>query len=81
MRDWNPAVVAERTRVLGGLEAELVELSDERTVRALRRRTRAALHGPTVRAREAARAGDTVTYAEALAELAAIPVPALTDAG
>ena len=80
VRDWNPAVVAERTRVLGGLEHELVDLSDERAVRALRRRTRAALHGPTVRAREAARAGDPATYAQALAELASIPVPSLTDA-
>ncbi|MBO3102474.1 glutamyl-tRNA reductase [Cellulomonas fengjieae] len=79
VRDWNPAVVAERTRVLGGLEAALsglpAELRDERTERALRRRTRAALHAPTVRAREAARAGDEARYATALAELAAIPVP------
>ncbi len=81
VREWNPAVVAERTRVLGGLEAELVDLSDERTVRALRRRTRTALHGPTVRAREAARAGDAATYAQALAELASIPVPTRADAG
>ena len=79
VRDWNPAVVAERTRVLGGLEAGLSALTerDERAERALRRRTRAALHAPTVRAREAARAGDATTYAAALAELAAIPVPAL----
>lgn len=80
VREWNPAVVAERTRVLGGLESGLVDLSDERAVRALRRRTRATLHGPTVRAREAARAGDAATYAQALAELASIPVPSLTDA-
>ena len=39
------------------------------------RRTRAALHAPTVRAREAARAGDAATYAVALTELASIPVP------
>jgi len=76
----HPAVVAERTRVLGGLENRIVDLSDERAVRALRRRTRATLHGPTVRAREAARAGDAATYAQALAELASIPVPSLTDA-
>ena len=79
VRDWNPAVVAERTRVLGGLEAGLSELPDalrdERAERALRRRTRAALHAPTVRAREAARAGDAMTYAAALTELASIPVP------
>ena len=79
VREWNPAVVAERTRVLGGLEAGLsslpAELRDERAERALRRRTRAALHAPTVRAREAARAGDAATYAVALAELASIPVP------
>ena len=85
VREWNPAVLAERSRVLGGLEAALSALPDderdERQARALRRRTRAALHGPTVRAREAARAGDTAAYAAALAELAAIdppqvPVPA-----
>lgn len=79
VREWNPAVVAERTRVLGGLEAGLSELPDdardERTERTLRRRTRALLHGPTVRAREAARAGDALTYAAALTELASIPVP------
>ncbi|WP_315099443.1 glutamyl-tRNA reductase, partial [uncultured Cellulomonas sp.] len=46
VRDWNPAVVAERTRVLGGLEAGLSRLEhrDERAERALRRRTRSALH-------------------------------------
>ena len=56
--------------MLGGLEAGLSELpdgaADERAERALRRRTRAALHAPTVRAREAARAGDAMTYAAAL---------------
>ena len=79
VREWNPAVVAERTRVLGGLEGSLSELEhrDERAERALRRKTRAALHGPTVRAREAARAGDGAAYAAALAELAAIPAPSL----
>jgi len=80
-REWNPAVLAERSRVLGGLEAALSVLSDEEpdesAARSLRRRTRAALHGPTVRAREAARAGDTAAYAAALAELAAIQVPDL----
>ena len=81
VREWNPAVVAERTRVLGGLEAALSavpdDARDERAERALRRRTRSALHGPTVRAREAARGGDAATYAAALAELASIPVPEL----
>lgn len=79
VREWNPAVVAERTRILGGLEAGLSELPDdardERAEQALRRRTRALLHAPTVRAREAARAGDAMTYAAALTELASIPVP------
>ena len=79
VRDWNPAVVAERARVLGALEDELVEMADERVVRALRRRARASLHGPTVRAREAARAGDATSYAQALAELASIPVPSSID--
>jgi glutamyl-tRNA reductase len=76
VREWNPAVVAERTRVLGALEASLgAAPADERAARSLRRRTRTALHGPTVRAREAARAGDTAAYAAALAELAAIDPP------
>ncbi len=47
----------------------------ERLVRSLRRRTRAVLHPPTVRARTAARAGDDRAYRAALAELAAIPAP------
>jgi len=46
-----------------------------RLVRSLRRRTRALLHSPTVRARTAARAGDDRAYRAALAELAAIPAP------
>ena len=84
VREWNPAVVAQRTRVLGGLEAALAALPedarDERAERSLRRRTRSTLHGPTVRAREAARAGDAVAYAAALAELAAIEVPTVAPA-
>ncbi|WP_202924281.1 glutamyl-tRNA reductase [Cellulomonas sp. H30R-01] len=84
VREWNPAVVAQRTRVLGGLEAALAALPqdarDERAERSLRRRTRSTLHGPTVRAREAARAGDAVAYAAALAELAAIEVPNVATA-
>jgi glutamyl-tRNA reductase len=84
VREWNPAVVAERTRVLGGLEAALedlpADLRDERAERGLRRRTRALLHGPTVAAREAARAGDTAAYAAALAELATVEVPVVTPA-
>lgn len=83
-REWNPAVLAERTRVLGGLEQALGSLEpegrDERAERSLRRRTRAALHGPTVRAREAARAGDAAAYAAALADLAAVPVPVASGA-
>ncbi len=79
VRDWNPAVVDERTRVLGGLEAAISALADderdERAERSVRRRTRALLHGPTIRAREAARAGDAAAYAAALAGLAAVPVP------
>ena len=85
VREWNPAVLAERTRVLGGLEAALGalpdEARDERTERSLRRRTRATLHGPTVRARDAARAGDAAAYASALAELAAVAVPEPVPAG
>jgi glutamyl-tRNA reductase len=122
VREWNPAVVAERRRVLGGLDQALADVADqneamaqawalaraaerlaptehadagavvapltpfvpvtldERAARALRRRARAALHGPTVRAREAARAGDEAAYARALAELAAVMVPDVTDA-
>ena len=75
-------VVAERRRVLGPLEAEAARLRAGsepevvgRPVRALRRRTRALLHGPTVRAREAALSGDDDAFAVALTELAAIPAP------
>lgn len=79
VREWDAVLVAARTRVLGGLETRLSRLPeadrDEAAERSLRRRTRTALHGPTVRAREAARAGDAVEYALALAELSAIPVP------
>lgn len=62
VRAWDPAVVAERTRVLAATEDD----------QAARRRARAALHGPTVRAREAARRGDVDAYRQALAELAAV---------
>jgi glutamyl-tRNA reductase len=81
MRMLHPAIVAERARVLTGLEAALDALPavDETAVRALRRQARAALHAPTVRAREAARADDLEAYAAALAELAAIPAPDVTD--
>jgi glutamyl-tRNA reductase len=77
MRALHPAIVAERTRVLTGLEAALETSPSivESAARALRRGTRAALHAPTVRAREAARADDLEAYAAALTELAAIPVP------
>ncbi|RMI02405.1 glutamyl-tRNA reductase, partial [Cellulomonas triticagri] len=51
-RQWNPPVVAERRRVLEDL-ATAAEGLDERAARSLRRRTRSALHGPTVRARAA----------------------------
>ena len=62
VRAWDPAVVAERTRVLTGTEDTPVA----------RRRARAALHAPTVRAREAARRGDEAAYRQALEELAAM---------
>jgi glutamyl-tRNA reductase len=55
--------------------AAAVEGLDEREARSLRRRVRAALHAPTVRAREAAAAGDAAAYAAALADLAAVEVP------
>lgn len=77
-------VVAERRRVLGSLEAEAARLragsepeAVGRPIRALRRRTRALLHGPTVRARAAARSGDDGAFVVALTELAAIPAPSL----
>jgi glutamyl-tRNA reductase len=72
-RQWNPPVVAERRRVLEDLAAETVRL-DERGARDLRRVVRSALHGPTVRARAAAEAGDAAGYAAALADLAAVRV-------
>lgn len=82
VREWDPAVVAERTRVLGALETALQDLpADERSearARSLRRRTRALLHGPTVAARAAAREGDAAGYARALADLAAVEVPQVT---
>ncbi len=62
VRSWDPAVVAERTRVLQATEDTPLA----------RRRARAALHGPTVRARDAARRGDEDGYRQALAELAAV---------
>lgn len=74
-REWNPPVVAERRRVLEELTAAADGLP-EREARALRRRVRSALHGPTVRARAAAAAGDAAEYAAALAELATVTVPA-----
>lgn len=100
-RELEAAVVVERRRVLGELEAEAGRIREgadrsdddasraasatppvthdaahhERLVRSLRRRTRALLHLPTVRARTAARAGDDRAYRAALAELAAIPAP------
>jgi len=84
VREWDPAVVAQRTRVLGGLDAALDALPaqerDEARARSLRRRARAALHGPTVAARTAAREGDAAGYARALADLAAVPVPQVTSA-
>ncbi|WP_246130932.1 glutamyl-tRNA reductase [Cellulomonas aerilata] len=117
-RELEVAVIAERRRVLGELEAEARRIREagaangsgtpapdgpapasggapaattgdgasdgtdahdpahhERLVRSLRRRTRAQLHPPTVRARVAARAGDDRAYRAALAELEAIPAP------
>lgn len=74
-REWNPPVVAERRRVLEEL-AVAADGLPEREGRALRRRVRSALHGPTVRARAAAAAGDAGEYAAALAELATVTVPA-----
>lgn len=73
-REWDPPVVAERRRVLEELAATVAGL-DERAARSLRRRVRAALHGPTVRARGSARDGDAAGYAAALADLAAVRVP------
>ena len=79
MRELNPAVIEQRRRVLGGLDLAVAALTvrDEQAVRALRRRAREQLHGPTVRAQDAARVGDAAAFAEALDELAAIPIPAL----
>lgn len=74
-RDWDPPVVAERRRIMAELAAASAGL-DERGARDLRRRVRADMHEPTVRARAAARVGDTATYAAALADLADLGVPA-----
>lgn len=82
VRAWNPAVLAERSRVLGALERAVAGtagpgVADVKELRMLRRRVRAALHGPTVRAQEAARAGDAAAYAQALTDLERLPVPDL----
>jgi glutamyl-tRNA reductase len=73
-REWDPPVVAERRRVLEDLAAATTDL-DEPAARALRRKVRATLHAPTVRAREAARDGDAAAYAAALTDLAAVRIP------
>ncbi len=78
-REWNPPVVAARRRVLEELAAAVADL-DDGAARALRRRVRFALHGPTVRARAAAREGDMAAYAVALAELAEVDVVAAAPA-
>ncbi|WP_169166782.1 glutamyl-tRNA reductase [Cellulomonas taurus] len=77
-REWDPPVVAERRRVMAELARVSAQLSP-RSARSLRRRVRTAMHKPTVRARTAARVGDTASYAAGLAELAAIDVPALVS--
>ena len=83
LRALEPGIVAQRKRVLQGLETALAALPspEERDVRALRRQTRATLHGPTVRAREAARADDAAGYAAALVELASVEVPDAASVG
>ena len=53
-REWSPAVVAQRRRVLARLG---------------HRRAHALLHGPTLRAHAAARAGDLAAFEAALDEL------------
>ena len=78
-REMGSEVVVARARVLESAEAELerwrraaVDLDEatrERVVRTRRRAVRAALHGPTVRARDAARRGDVPAYEAALDEL------------
>jgi glutamyl-tRNA reductase len=79
-REHDGLLVAQRRRVLGPVEAQAARVyagapTADRAVCALRRRTRALLHAPTVRARAAARAGDEIAFGAALAELAAIPDP------
>jgi glutamyl-tRNA reductase len=66
---------ARRPTVAEGTTPDGAAAHHERLVRTLRRRTRAMLHPPTVRARTAARAGDDRAYRAALAELEAIPAP------
>ena len=96
-RERDATIAAERQRVLGPLEAEVARIRADSlsavprfvgdggagsgAVRTLRRRTRAQLHAPTVRARAAARAGDEQGFISALAELAAIPAAAVPDSG
>jgi hypothetical protein len=74
-RAWDRAVVEARSRVLAALRDETDSAPTAR------RRVHAALHGPTVRARAAARAGDRTGYEVALAELAALSASVLTASG
>ena len=87
-REHDGLLVTQRRRVLGSVEAQAARVyagalagAGDRAVCALRRRTRARLHGPTVRARAAARVGDEIAFGAALAELAAIPDPTQAPPG
>lgn len=72
VREWGVAVVAERERALAELAGSPRAAGvDESADRLARRRLRAALHGPTHRARLAARQGDLAAFEAALKELAA----------
>ena len=76
-RERSAEVVAARDRALEVAEVEIARrigaegTAADRELRSLRRAARAAVHGPTVRAHAAARAGDVHAYEQALDELRA----------
>ncbi|MCG2797457.1 MAG: glutamyl-tRNA reductase [Cellulomonas sp.] len=72
VRAWDDRIVAGRAQVLAALP------TDPAGQAAARRRAHTQMHGPTARARAAARAGDGAAYEEALAELSAL-VAAVTS--
>ncbi|MCG2800524.1 MAG: glutamyl-tRNA reductase [Cellulomonas sp.] len=72
VRAWDVRIVAARAQVLAALP------DDPDGLAAARRRAHTQMHGPTARARAAARVGDETAYEEALAELSALVTAAFS---